>query len=170
MKFVNKETGLGLIISEKLVEEIADNGIKKYPNEFGGLLLGRYINNNKIVVIEESILPKKYASSRYYFERGSVGIKEILVAKYNATPSLKYVGEWHTHPDGPAKPSTTDLKAMRELANDSNVFITNPVLMIMEIWKTSYKMELYFLSNNKLLRYDMVEEKEEVTIDKANNN
>lgn len=168
MKLINKETGLQLIISEELVKQIADHGINKYPNEFGGLLLGRYIKNNKVVSIEDSISPKKYTSSRYFFERGSEGVKEMLVAKYNETPSLIYVGEWHTHPDGPAMPSYTDLIAMRELANDNNVLISNPVLMIVEVRKSNCHAEFYFFNNNKLLRYEQLNLNEQ-TITKVGN-
>lgn len=159
MKLKNSETGLQLIISEELVQRIADYAINKYPKEFGGLLLGRYINNNKIVLIEDIVLPTKYKSSRYYFERGSEGLREILERRYNGNPRLIYVGEWHSHPDSPAKPSSTDMNAMRELANDKNVLITNPVLMILEIRKRDYKVELYFFYDNKLLQYDSVDKK-----------
>ena len=157
MRFINKETELELVIDNELVQQIADHGTKKYPNEFGGLLLGRYANNNKTVVIEETLLPKKYKSSRYFFERGSEGLKESLELSYSAIPSLMYVGEWHTHPDNPAKPSPTDLKAMSELADDTNVLITNPILMIFEIRKRTYNMELYLFYKNRLLRYTSVE-------------
>jgi proteasome lid subunit RPN8/RPN11 len=170
LKFINKETGLQLVIGEELVNQIADHGINKYPNEFGGLLLGRYLENNKVVSIEDSIFPKKYTSSRYFFERGSEGIKEMLVTKYNGTPSLIYVGEWHTHPDGPATPSNTDLIAMSELANDNNVLITNPVLMIMEVRKSNYKVELYFFNNNKLLRYEPIDLNGQTLTEAGNNN
>ncbi|MFT3749065.1 MAG: Mov34/MPN/PAD-1 family protein [Agriterribacter sp.] len=154
MRFINKETELELIIDSGLVQRIADYGTKKYPNEFGGLLLGRYVNNNKTVVIEDTLLPKKYKSSRYLFERGSEGLIESLEFHYNAVPSLIYVGEWHTHPDNPARPSLTDLKAMTELADDKNVLITNPVLMIIEVSQQDYVWGIYFLYNNNLLRYD----------------
>ena len=154
MRFINKETELELIIDIELVQRIADYGTKKYPNEFGGLLLGRYVNNNKTVVIEDTLLPKKYKSSRYFFERGSEGLKESLELHYSAVPSLVYVGEWHTHPDNPAKPSLVDLNSMKELADDKNVLITNPVLMIFEITQQDYVMGIYFLNNNNLLRYE----------------
>ena len=156
MRFVNKETGLELIISEELIQRIAVHGTNQYPNEFGGLLLGRYASNNIVVIIEDILLPKKYKSSKYYFERSSEGLKEALELRYNASPSLVYVGEWHTHPDGPAKPSRKDMKAMAELANDKNVLITNPVLMILEIRKQDYNMGLYFFYNKELLQYDPI--------------
>ncbi|MCH5687306.1 Mov34/MPN/PAD-1 family protein [Niabella sp. W65] len=152
MKFVNKDTGLELLISNELINRLAAYGKEKYPNEFGGLLLGKYINNKKTVVIKETLLPKKFRSSRYYFERGSNGLKEQL-EQYYANEDLVYVGEWHTHPDNVAVPSQTDLKSMRELAEDENVLINNPVLMILEIQKADYDIGIYFLFNGKLLRY-----------------
>lgn len=161
MIFINKETELELIIDSQLIQRMANYGRKKYPNEFGGLLLGRYVNNNKTVLIENTLLPKRYKSSQYFFERGSEGLKTSLELHYNSRPSLLYIGEWHTHPDNPAQPSPTDLKAMKELADDKNVLITNPVLMIFEIQKRTYSMELYFLYKNKLLRYSPIEDRKD---------
>ncbi len=154
MKFINQETTLELIIDDDLIQRIANYGASKYPKEFGGLLLGRYINHHKTVVVENTLLPKKYKSSRYFFERGSEGLRESLELHYNSLPSLIYVGEWHTHPDGTAKPSSLDLKSMKELANDNNVLIKNPLLMILEIFKHSYAVNIYLLHNNSLLQYD----------------
>jgi integrative and conjugative element protein (TIGR02256 family) len=164
LKFVNKETELQLIISEELVKRIASYGISIYPNEYGGLLLGRYISENKIVLIEDTVLPNKYKSSSYYFERGSEGLKEVLELRYNASPSLIYVGEWHTHPDSLAKPSKTDINAMSELANDTNVLINNPVLMILEVRKQEFSMGLYFFYNTRLLQYDLSKEEKKPSI------
>jgi integrative and conjugative element protein (TIGR02256 family) len=154
LKLINKQTLLELIVSKELVDRIVNCGAKKYPNEFGGLLMGRYVNDHKTVIIEDTILPKKYKPSRYFFDRSSDGLREELELRYKAEPRLIYVGEWHTHPDGSAEPSGVDLKAMRELANDKNVLITNPVLMILEIKSQAYHMAVYFLYNNELLRYD----------------
>lgn len=160
MKFVNKETALELIIDDKLIQRIADYGADKYPNEFGGLLLGRYLNNHTTVSIEDTLLPKKYKSSRYFFERGSEGLRESLELHYNALPSLIYIGEWHTHPDSPARPSALDLKSMKELADDKNVLITNPILMIFEMRKRAHDIGLYFLHKDRLLRYTSMEEQQ----------
>ncbi|MFT4152337.1 Mov34/MPN/PAD-1 family protein [Parafilimonas sp.] len=156
MKFVNRDTRLELLINCELINRLEVYGKEKYPNEFGGLLLGKYINSNKTVVIKDTLLPKKYKSSRYYFERGSNGLKELL-EQYYANEGLVYVGEWHTHPDNAAVPSQTDIRAMKELAEDKNVLINNPVLMILEIQKTDYNIGIYFLFNGKLLQYILAE-------------
>lgn len=156
MIYRNTDTELELVIKDELVRRIARHGRDKYPYEFGGLLLGRYSNNNKMVVIEQTVLPKKYESSRYYFERGSEGLKEVLELYYTAKPSLIYVGEWHTHPDSPASPSAMDLKSMRELASDPNVLINNPVLMILEMRKRQFNSEWYLFNNDRLLHYNLL--------------
>ena len=155
----NTHTELELSIDEELIRRIADHGRDKYPHEFGGLLLGRYSRNNKMVEIKDTVLPLKYESSRYHFERGSEGLNEILEMHYTATPSLIYVGEWHTHPDGPARPSGTDLKAMRELASDPAVLINNPVLLILEMRKKQFACEWYLFHNEQLLCYTLLENK-----------
>ncbi len=158
MKFLNKETNLALVIDVELLDRIAAQGASKYPNEFGGLLVGRYIDNERIVLIEDILLPKRYASSRYFFERGSEGLRQALELYYYAEPRLIYVGEWHTHPDNPAQPSARDIKSMQELASDKNVLINNPVLMILEITRSGFQVEMYVFYNNQLLRYEPITE------------
>lgn len=129
-------------------------GREKYPNEFGGLLLGRYSHSNRRVEIKDFILCKSYKSSRYFFERGIEGLKEQLLKHYNSIPSLIYVGEWHTHPDNPPIPSQTDLSAMRMLVANKNVLITNPVLIIFGISSRLASLKIYLFYDNNLIEYE----------------
>ena len=66
-----------------------------------------------------------------------------------------YVGEWHTHPNGSTKYSSTDLNAMIKIAKDDNVVIENPILLILSINKDkSYKFSFYLYASEKLIEYD----------------
>lgn len=151
---MNNKIGLGIEIRDELIEEIHHAGIKYYPNEFGGLLIGYYSEDKKTVVIEETILPKKYKSSRYNFERGSDGLKKKLEEFYSKDPSLIYVGEWHTHPDSLPIPSSTDLIAILGIINCETVLIKNPVLLIMGIDKEKYDLGFYVYFENKMCKYE----------------
>ena len=154
MKLENKEIGLNIIIEDTLISCLYDNGIKNYPKEFGGLLIGNYSDDFKTVFIEETILPKKYKSSKYSFERGAEGVKETLEKYYYAEHRMIYVGEWHTHPDNLPIPSSTDIKALEKIANHDEVTIKNPVLLIMGIDKTKYELGFYVYFKNKIYKYE----------------
>lgn len=148
-------------MDDKLLKKLCKQGIKCYPKEFGGLLVGYYTDANKTVVISETVLPKEFKSSRFSFERGSKGLKKILEGLYKQNPSLIYVGEWHTHPDNPdnpAMPSGTDMNALQEIVNHEGVFINNPILLIISISKNKCEPGFFVYANNKVYRYE--EEKE----------
>lgn len=142
-------------IPEELLNKIVEVGIKKYPKEYGGFLIGFYTDDFKTLHITETILPKEYRNSKYSFERSATGIKEDLKKMYDLVPKQYYVGEWHTHPDNSSQYSMTDLNAMIEIAECKTVGINNPTLMILSIGKSKLNdIGFYVYSNKKLLKYE----------------
>lgn len=154
MKLTCANKGLNVQVEQTLLDELYHEGMKHYPKEFGGLLVGCYSEDFKTCIIKTSIIPMKYKSSRYFFERGKDGLKQKLIEFYNANPRLIYVGEWHTHPDGDPSPSITDLNAMIEIAESPDVSIENPILLILGVNKTEMKLGTFVYSKNKLLKYE----------------
>lgn len=148
-----KRIGLTIEISDSLISYIYETGKDHYPNEFGGLLVGQYSEGQQLCIISETILPLEYKSSKYSFERGRVGLMERLKKFYDASPSLIYVGEWHTHPDNPAVPSSTDLAALDEIVRHHEVYITNPILLIISITRSDCKPVFYVPHRNKIYSY-----------------
>jgi [CysO sulfur-carrier protein]-S-L-cysteine hydrolase len=146
--------GLNIEIKQELLDELYKVGMHHYPREFGGLLVGYYADDFKTCFIETTILPKKYKSSRYNFERGKEGLKGKLTEFYNNEPRLIYVGEWHTHPDGSTEPSGTDFNAMIEIAESDEVLIRNPILLILGITNDNYKFDFFIHQNKKLIKYE----------------
>lgn len=154
MKLTCIDIGLKVEVKQELLDELYSVGMKHYPKEFGGLLVGYYTDDFKTCVVEATILPKRYKSSRYFFERGKEGLKKRLTEFYNAIPRLIYIGEWHTHPDGIPSPSRTDFNAMTEIAQSPDVSIENPILMILGVSQTEMKFGAFVYSKNKLLKYE----------------
>jgi proteasome lid subunit RPN8/RPN11 len=154
LKFIHHDTGLQIQIQKELLDELYGYGLSYYPKEYGGILVGRYEEDCSIAFIEETLLPKKYTSSRYYFDRGSEGLKHQLEVYYRKKPKLFYVGEWHTHPDGPATPSLLDKSTMLELAKHETVYINNPILLILGITPPSYETGFYVQLKNNLTTYE----------------
>jgi len=170
LRFFCKHIGLSIQIDDTLVNRLCRLASKHYPKEYGGLFVGRYVNNNKVVIVEESVLPKKFKSSSFSFERGVEGLRKALGKYFRATPSLIYVGEWHAHPDGQPIPSSTDTSALREIAGHHEVSINNPVLLIIGVRGNHYQLAFYVLYQNQVHRYEMEQEpvhEEIVNLNKA---
>lgn len=155
MRLECKDIGLNLEIRDELLAQLQEHGVKHYPQEYGGLLVGRYSDDFKSVMIEETVLPKEFKSSRFKFERGARGLKKALHGFFHKTPSLSYVGEWHTHPDGSPVPSITDLDALRKIVQHDEVYIENPVLLIIGVNKEDYQLGFYVLFRNEVYRYQL---------------
>lgn len=153
MKFINTKLNLKIDIDDGLIYRLIQFGKKHYPKEYGGILVGRYVDSDSMVLIEETVLPKKYKSSQYVFERGAEGLRKSLTKLFRNEPSLIYVGEWHTHPDGQPIPSSTDLEAMKEIVNHAEVFIKNPLLLIIVITNKKFDFKFHVFHNNNIYGY-----------------
>lgn len=154
MKFINTDTGLKLDVSDDLINYLFQTGEKLYPKEFGGILIGYYIDDFKTLKITNTILPKMFKSSKTSFERDTLGIEARLKQYYKEIPSKYYVGEWHTHPDASVTPSLLDLKAIQSIGGYSKVAIKNPVFLILGLSKSQKDLAFYLTFENNLYKYE----------------
>ena len=83
------------------------------PNETGGVLVGSFDLQNRIVYIVDTV-PSPPDSEEWptLYIRGCQGLKKSLDDIYEVTNGmLEYIGEWHSHPDmSPTSPSDDDLQ------------------------------------------------------------
>lgn len=84
--------------------------VRATPYETGGVLLGRADYKTKTIhVVELLLAPPDSQANSVCFSRGTRGLPEKVAAMTSATGSqLGYIGEWHTHPEGPNGMSHTD--------------------------------------------------------------
>lgn len=154
MRITKVYNNLELIIEEKLLNEIGNIGVKHFPNEFGGFLIGKYSNDYKSLYIKSFILPLKYKGSPFLFERSIEGITNQF-KKIFKDNNQYYIGEWHTHPNGSTMFSQTDLNAMIETVKCETVQIKNPILLILSVdSKKINDYTFYFYKNEKLMPYE----------------
>lgn len=156
MKYINNKIELKLVVPDEFLDELYQEGMKHYPKEFGGILIGRYSDDLQTCMVEKTILPKVYKSSKEVFERGAKGLKEQLLSYFNQEPKLIYLGEWHTHPDGLPLASQMDKKAMLEIESHEDVKIQFPILLILGVNKDFYSVGTYIQYNKQLLKYEKV--------------
>jgi proteasome lid subunit RPN8/RPN11 len=98
-----------ITIGEKQLAEIREHGIRDYPYECCGLLLGRYTAQRKTVNETYPISNAREESAKR--NRFLITPDELLRGeRYAREHDLEVVGFYHSHPDSPAAPSQYDLE------------------------------------------------------------
>ena len=96
-------------IAEAHLAEIRAHGIRDYPYECCGLLLGRYRAEGKIVNETYPISNAREESAKR--NRFLIKPEELMRGEqYARGKDLEVVGFYHSHPDSPAVPSQYDLE------------------------------------------------------------
>lgn len=122
----------------------------EYPNENGGMLAGRYSVDRHTVYIEKVVVPVEKLTSRTTFKRKAKGLEKVW--EQLVKDGLRYVGEWHSHPNGSTQYSNTDLTAMVDI--EKEVTIANPLLLIVGVRGDGLSAHTFYCyKNNKLLKY-----------------
>jgi integrative and conjugative element protein (TIGR02256 family) len=153
-EFYNCDSSEGSIhISRKAILTIKELLHYYFPNEFGGVFIG--YRSDKNIIITDVLIPDSYKNGKTVFVRHPGTLNERLSTIHEETNGkINYIGEWHSHPNGSASPSLTDINAMKEISNDLKINNPNPILMISSVTKTSFVKDIYFFEQNKLKKYE----------------
>lgn len=104
---------------EGLLDLLRERRAGRLPNETGGVLLGSFDAQRRIVHVVEAV-PSPADSLEWptLYIRGAAGLAGEVQRVHAATlGQLRYIGEWHSHPDGcGCRPSTDDRVALAWLA------------------------------------------------------
>jgi len=96
-------------ISTDLLDQIRAHGVRDYPYECCGLLLGRYQADGKVVRETYPISNAREESAKR--NRFLIQPEELMRGeRYAREHDLEVVGFYHSHPDSPARPSQYDLE------------------------------------------------------------
>lgn len=126
-QYEQPESGLKLIITSECLDQIREQTLLHYPKEFGGVLVGNYSEDGSCAIVSRIIIPSKYRNSPTSFMPDPTCINRQL---RQLPDQLQYLGDWHSHPDGPSQPSATDRATMAKLAAHPEVRTRNPLLLI----------------------------------------
>lgn len=95
-------------IGAECAEKIRTHGVRDYPHECCGALLGRDPGNGKVREILE-VFPLVNQRDDSPRNRFSVSSRDVIAAERAAdAQGLSVVGWYHSHPDHPARPSEYD--------------------------------------------------------------
>ena len=125
--------GWTLCTDEGFIDKVQEARTKKLPNETGGVLLGSYDMQRKIVYVVDC-LPSPPDSQEWptLYIRGRRGLHSQIEKKQQITANqLMYVGEWHSHPPNcSVRPSQDDLQVFDWLSNYMKVDGLPPLMFI----------------------------------------
>jgi hypothetical protein len=123
-----------MVADQGLLDNLATLRQSSLPNETGGVLLGSYDMERRVVYIAHA-LPAPPDSEEWptLYIRGSEGLAQNVVALTKTVHNmLEYVGEWHSHPEGASTaPSQDDLKVLAWIKSRLETDGLPGVMMIM---------------------------------------
>lgn len=150
MRYYLASDDLYIKIQASVFNQIQLQAEGEYPNENGGMLAGRYSVDRHTVYIEKAVVPVEKLTGRTTFKRNAKGLEKVWTQL--AKMGLRYVGEWHSHPNGSTQYSNTDLTAMVDI--EKEVTIANPLLLIVGVRGDGLSAHTFYCyKNNKLLKY-----------------
>jgi proteasome lid subunit RPN8/RPN11 len=100
---------MSIRLPERVISEIRLHTENAYPEEAAGFLLGRELDDVRII---QTVLPQ---SNQYRADQRSrrylIDAKDMLSAEnYADEQGFEILGIFHSHPDHPAEPSSFDLE------------------------------------------------------------
>ena len=108
-----------IVTDEGLLERLFFFRKERLPNETGGVLLGAFDVERRLIYITHSLLspPDSLELSTGYI-RGCRGLNEALIeVGKNTNEMMEYIGEWHSHPPSSGTaPSNYDFQLFKWLA------------------------------------------------------
>lgn len=89
--------------------------------ETGGMLLGAFDDATGCVFVDAAVGPSPdSALSDLYFAHGTAGTQEVVERyRLESANRVGFIGMWHTHPYGPARPSPVDEGGMGWIVSPS---------------------------------------------------
>lgn len=154
IKFIQPELNLRLTIESDCLQEIEEYSRLHFPNEFGGILIGSYLNDYKELVISGIICPDKFKSSPMRFEPDHKDLNKKLRELYKEFEGkIEYVGDWHSHPNSTNHFSQPDFQSIQDIAKSKTVNTHNPILLVAAYGEDYFDAGFYVYHKNKLHKY-----------------
>lgn len=135
-----------LWIPERLAVELLAWAEEWRPLEVGGVLAGYW--NGESAVVTDIVGPgpnARHSRTRFLPDHAfhETRIDEIYDASEGASV---YLGDWHTHPEGPPALSYLDKRTLRSVGNDADAHCPMPI-MVLAAWSSgSWTLQSFTLA------------------------
>lgn len=119
-----------VILTPDLAAHIAARAVAAHPSETGGVLLGRGLRDGTKIVIAVIDAGQNSTATRNAFEPDYEWQQSALNDAFKKNPELEYLGDWHSHPGGRVVPSSTDVRLLTTIRDESSALCPDPVMII----------------------------------------
>jgi integrative and conjugative element protein (TIGR02256 family) len=154
IKYIQTELNLCLTIESDCLQKIEEYSRLHHPNEFGGILIGSYLNDYKELIISGIIYPDKFKSSPMRFEPDHKDLnKKLKQLHQEFEGKIEYVGDWHSHPNSNNQFSQPDFQSIQDIAKSKSVNTHNPILLVAAFGEDYFDAGFYVYHKNKLYKY-----------------
>ncbi len=117
-------------VTDHAVEQMTRMALAARPLEVASRLVGTYFDRgNGCKVRWVTPVPRGSVPGATTFECGD-GSGYFARLWRRTVGRVYYVGEWHSHPEGPCEPSPTDAATMRAIAQDEKAECPEAIQMI----------------------------------------
>lgn len=112
-----------------------------FPLEVGGILVG-HVNGADAAVVD-FIGPGPQASHEHtrFTPDHEFHRQEVARHYQDSAGRRTYLGDWHTHPNGPSSLSELDQQTLRTIAQEREARCSQPVMLLLahgpEAWETT---------------------------------
>lgn len=130
---------------------LIEESVRAFPNETGGMLVGRLEGNCALITDATGPGPKALHSPSLFQRDGDYSqvVLDNIVVKSDGLND--YIGEWHSHPVR-CSPSAKDRAAMRWVANNANYAASCPLMALCTHQSTGIWYLTFFVLENGCLR------------------
>jgi integrative and conjugative element protein (TIGR02256 family) len=154
IRFTQQELDLVLTIESDCLQQIAEYSQLHSPNEFGGILIGSFLNGYKELIISGVICPDSWVSGPAKFEPDHKNLNRKLKEMYRKFEGkIEYVGDWHSHPNGANQFSSADFESIQDVAKAKGVNTHNPILLIAACGKGYFDPGFYVYHGERLHKF-----------------
>lgn len=126
---------------------------RKAPLETGGVLLGWSDPTDHEFVVCEMVGPGPRARHRHTrFVPDARWQRERIAELYASSGrTLRYLGDWHSHPGGGEQPSRRDERTARRIARARAARALRPLMLILADSGTTWRPATYQLARGELI-------------------
>lgn len=146
-----------LCYSSRLINMMIHRRKEALPNENGGLLVGSIDTQRKIIYLVGQVdAPEDSEAGPNVFIRGHKGTEECFAQISETTKHLRFLGDWHSHPDRDSSMSEQDQILHQNQVDEMDKDGLPATMMIVS------SNEIRFIVNNEQIKTRILNEEREV--------
>jgi integrative and conjugative element protein (TIGR02256 family) len=146
-----------ILLPQAILAEMQREAQHQEPNESGGVLMGYADRTDpNLIKVTAQIGPGPNATHRRHrFEPDAAWQCDEVARCYEQSGRIAtYLGDWHSHPGGSARPSRLDRKTARNISRSPEARVPHPLMLILagsEEWAPQiYRYRLWRLRRGEL--------------------